>query len=213
MFDRPNSSKAIDWNDAVKLTNPDANLATVSEDNKQLSIDARPYTASLNIPLYLNIGAGVASNTQFNLSVPDFDLSDSRTLYLFDKFNNTYSQIVKGFVYPFEINVNDSSTQFNRFALTANAKANFAINSNGDTKLTAAVVNNINTLNVMVNANPSNNTQINMYDMNGRKIISKNIGMVTNASTPLDITGTAHGIYLVEVSNGNDKVLIKTMRF
>jgi len=212
LFDKANSTKGTDWNDADKLVNPDANLATVNTDNKQLSIDARPYDNSLNIPLYLNISQPVIGNGKFNFTLPDFDLTSGRNLYLFDKLNNSYTLLTKGASYPFEVSTSDSATQFNRFTLTANAKVNLPIAST-DNQLHVSLINNISSLQVVINANQNENTAVRLFDFNGKQLQQQVLGKISNSSSQLDISSLAHGLYVVEVTNGNEKAIIKTVKF
>jgi len=196
-FDKAGSTAKADWYDAEKLVNPDANFNSISDDNKALSIDARPLDQMLAIPLYLRV-TGNSNNLQsFSIKVPDYDISNNQTLYLHDKLKNNYTALGKDISYDFEVNITDSTTQYNRFELT-NFKLNqlSADNSNGAGVVVIAAANQ---LIVQYSNTEALQTNVQLLSADGKLLLQQNEGVKQSGKVIFATAALAQGNYIVEV--------------
>ncbi len=154
LFLNNNASAAFDANDASKQTNPDVNFYAVSNDNKNLSIDVRPYTLNGIIPLVLN----TPFDKDFTITAEDFNVDNDKDLLLHDKKLNTYTTLNTGAAYSFTSTLADAASYGNRFEImmrSANALPTTFLNLKAEQKNTG----------IEVSFNTANETNMDSYEV------------------------------------------------
>ncbi len=169
--------------DARKLMSGDFGFYTVAKDGTKLSIDTRPYTDDVQIPL------GIQSTATGNYSIVANNYTGYDDLYLLDNYTNTYTLLQTGTTYNFAINSEATAKGNNRFAIVAR-KAN-VVNA------TVQVYPNPATDNITV-VLPSSATAatIVVTDVLGKKVLETK---ATQGSTQLAVGSLVKGIYVVDV--------------
>jgi hypothetical protein len=187
--------------DGIKLANPVVNFFTVSEDNFALSNDTRAYdeTEGLNrIPVHI-----LSPATDFTLRVPDLDLSEGRTMQLYDRYTEEYITLERGGEYNFEI-TEDANSQGHRFDLIMGGQ------------VVTSLQNLQNELQVFLMPNPAEDqvaitfrrrdelqpTEIRIVDMQGQTIDRATIQPEEESRLDYPVSRLRKGMYLIEVRQG-----------
>jgi len=205
-FDENTADEQDNVNDADKLINPDFSFYSMSSDSKRQAIDVRPYNEAKVIPL------GVQSQTtqDFIIRAESVVLPEGGQLYLHDKLLNQYVTLAQGAEYKFTIS-KDQVTQGNeRFELSMKP-ATAAIAATGlkvsmtpnpasdDVKLTYA-------------SGTNEEVSVRLTDLNGVTVYSKNLGVQQNGTVTVPLDKYAAGIYMVELTSGNRKVVQRLVK-
>ncbi|NDC40135.1 MAG: T9SS C-terminal target domain-containing protein, partial [Chitinophagia bacterium] len=183
-------------NDADKLIGGDLNFYSLSADGKRQAIDVRSYGADKVIPL------GITSNyaQDFIIRADQVALPENGTLYLHDKFLNTYTALTDGAEYRFSI-TKDAATQGNgRFEL----------------KTAPAAVTSAQVLTVNLTPNPATDqvvvsfagaaadkVSVRVTDLNGVQVLAQTVTTTGAGKVNLPARNLAAGVYLVELTDGN----------
>ncbi len=187
--------------DAEKLTNPDANLYSFSNDGKKLAIDRRPLADSTIIPL----GLTNTANASFTLTVKELpQINNSYNLYLNDKWLNTQTLLQANTTINIEVNSNAQSQGSNRFEIVSQLKPALPTVSN--------------TFNIKLSPNPTRdlviisfsnveqaNTTIILTNAIGKTVKTIQVGVVQTGVQTVNVKDLAKGIYYVTLSNGTNK--------
>ena len=191
--------------DARKLSGPDFNFYSFSADNMKLAIDSRPYAAGKVIPL------GIRSNyaQDFIIRAENMVLPEDGKLYLHDKLSGQYTLLQQGTEYRFSIAADDNTQGDARFELTAGTPL-----VADNTSLDMTILPNPANEEVNINFKSGTNEQVNLnlVDMTGLNIFSKTITGRVNGSINVSVDGLSPGIYLVELSSGDQKVVRKLVK-
>ncbi|GAA4468491.1 hypothetical protein GCM10023093_26180 [Nemorincola caseinilytica] len=183
-----------DATDAVKLSNPDLDLYTLSADNARLAIDARPYSADISIPL------GIASMEygSYVIRTGMYGITADNALYLHDKYLNRTVRLKEGTEYWFDITADPASQGEQRFELNTSSVNALA----GNTDL------------LQLSPNPAQGSvQLSYHDIaeTGQVTITNVTGQVVYADTvpagtgniTISLQNIPAGIYLVKLTSGN----------
>ena len=193
--------------DALKPSGPaDLNFYSLSSDNKKMAIDTRPYEADKVIPL------GVTSSIaqEFIFKVDGMASVKEGDMYLHDKLLNKFTQLSQGTEYKFAITADKNTQGDNRFEIT--------------TKLPETVVAQL-PLQVSMQPNPASeevkvsfsarqkeNTMINITDISGVSVYSKDLGAQQNGYVIVPLDHLASGMYMVEITSGDRKVVQRLVK-
>ncbi len=203
-FDNNASANEDLKQDALKLSFGDFSFYSVTDDNKQLAIDARPFSDEKAIPL------GISSNylQNFIIRIEQSSVPVGKRLFLHDKLTNNYTEVATGNEYKFSITKNKQS-QGDRFELTTNGPADITA-----TSIKVNMVPNPATDNLVVELAQltSNTADITVTDMMGSVVLSKHIDQVQQGKVELSLAKLASGNYIVEVRSGKDKVTRKLVK-
>ena len=200
------TSSNVDLIDANKLFNPDLSFYSFSDDSIPLSIDARPFSFKKNIIL------GIRSNTNgnFSIKVNDIHLPLNASLQLHDKLLDTYQILNQNSVYHFNITNDPASQGNNRFELTSYKNTVVTIDP-------TAVVNFSVAPNPFVDKiiidNPFTSPQktfIKLISINGK--IIQSINVTHQQQTVIQTSQLSKGIYLIELQNGEKKLVQKIIK-
>ncbi|MCD6063541.1 MAG: hypothetical protein K0R82_1452, partial [Flavipsychrobacter sp.] len=194
----PAASSTKDYEDAVKLNNPDLDFNTLSADGRPLSIDTRPYVNGEVIQLGLR--AFVLKT--YKIIVPDFDMPAGTKLYLHDKYLNKIEEVYAGYEYAFTVTA-DTLSQGKRFAL----------NLIGDPNIVGEQVYLPDKLLVMVHPNPATDEffvsfnspirekmKIRLVNITGITVLNTYTAEKNTGTTTISVNDLPAGIYIIEVT-------------
>ena len=190
--------------DAHKLCGPDFNLYSLSADGQRLSIDARPYSDDMIIPV------GIASDFKqdFTIRAADVVTPGGRPVYLHDRLKDKYTLLEPGAAYSFTIGADKSTQGDARFELTAKP---------GTTKTTGfsiALAPNPATdaVTIMYTSAKEEQLSVRLLDINGVTVYSSDLGTVSSATTSIPVKSLAAGVYMVEVTHGAEKMVKRLVK-
>ncbi len=190
--------------DAHKLCGPDFNLYSLSADGQRLSIDARPYSDDMIIPV------GIASDYKqdFTIRAADVVTPGGKPVYLHDRLKDKYTLLEPGAAYSFTIGADKSTQGDARFELTAKP---------GTTKTTGvsiALAPNPATDAVTITYSSAKEEQLSvrLLDINGVTVYSSDLGTVSSATTSIPVKSLAAGVYMVEVTHGAEKMVKRLVK-
>ena len=194
--------------DATKPSNPDLNFYSFASDNTKLSIDSRPYQAGKVIPL------GFTANyaQEYIIKAESLVAPEDGQVYLHDKYLDKSVLLQQGTEYHFAITA-DSATQGNkRFELRMGESA--------DSNATAKA-----SMNVQMTPNPASEevtityqaatagrVSVNIMNLSGVTVLSQDLGLQSNGQAKFALDQLASGIYLMEFTSGNDKIVKRLVK-
>ena len=194
--------------DAVKPLGSDFNFYSISADSKMMAIDGRPYQSEKVIPL------GVNSNytQEYIIKAEGVAVPNGGKVYLHDKLLKQYVLLQQGTEYRFTITTDAATQGDNRFELSMNPAE-------------VAVLQNIKGLDVTMTPNPANddvkisftsgksdNVAVRVLDLSGVIVYNSNLGVQQNGSVNIPLGNLASGIYMVELTQGEQKVVQRLIK-
>ena len=194
--------------DAGKPVNPDMNFYSWSSDHHPLSIDSRPFEEGKVIPLGLTSNY----NQQFVIRADNFSVPSGGVVYLHDKYLGKYTLLDQGVEYRFEVTKDAASQGDNRFELgLAPADAPVA---GGQGSLKVLMVPNPASSGVTVtfNAPESAKTSVRILTVEGVCVATQDLGIQQNGSITLPLDNLASGVYMVEFTSGDKKVVQRLVK-
>ena len=190
--------------DLLKFYNDNVNVYTIGiSDNTRMAIDAR--NVLNNIPLGIS---GLAGDYNFKLN--SNNLPEGTIVYLKDKLLNTQTALNIVDTYPFTISRDTATMGEQRFELLFSSKKTVeTIDMNGS--LTANVLSNITSGNLIAVQIGGSTTlvTISIKDMNGKALGIMN---ASNGIQYVNVTNTAKGILLLQISDGKSTIIKKVMK-
>jgi len=196
-----------EWNDAGKAVNPGLNFYSWSADHHPLSVDFRPYDENEKIQL----GFTTNYKQQFIIKADKLDMKSSGNLYLHDKFLGTYTLLNQGAEYSFEVTKNEMSQGDGRFELGYQS-GEVAQGQASNTDLQMLIMPNPASESVNVNfITPGTDpVQIRILTIEGVCLLTSETAVLKSGSASLNLANLASGVYLVELSCG-DKRIVKRL--
>lgn len=189
--------------DAVKFTNPDVNLSSLSTDNHALSIDSRPFENNKTIPLSFKS----TQKKDFSFAFDNVTLPAGYQLFLKDYYTNKTTEIKHGEKYDFVVNADSASQGDSRFEIQAVDK--YASISTFTTNNLYKVGPNPVTHNELTVYYPANsNTTMIVADINGKILKTILLNNDKSAQT-VQMNGFQSGIYIVKLIQGNETALVQ----
>lgn len=190
--------------DATKPMGSDFAFYSTSADGHKLTIDARPFTTEKVIPL------GIRSNymQDFIIRADNMAVPEGGTLVLHDKLLQQYVEMKEGTEYRFSIGA-EKNTQGERFELALKPAG-----TKNNTLLTMTMTPNPATDRVSIAFTAANaeNVSVNVADMSGVNVYSGDVGKVQNGAVNISLEKFAAGIYIIELTHGNEKVTRKLVK-
>ncbi|NDC41686.1 MAG: T9SS C-terminal target domain-containing protein, partial [Chitinophagia bacterium] len=203
-FDEATGDDQDKVNDADKLIGGDLNFYSMSSDNKRQAIDVRPYNKDKVIPL------GIVSNyaQKFIIKAQDVVLPEGGQLYLHDKMLGQYVELTQGAEYHFEITKDAASQGNNRFELAMKPAAT------AFSGLEVLMTPNPATDDVTLAYRSGNANEVNVrvMDVNGVAVYNKNLGVQQNGTVRVPLAKFAAGMYMVELTSGDKKVVQRLVK-
>ena len=191
--------------DAIKLLGTDFSFYSLTNTNKKLTIDTRPYSSNDAIPL----GIASAYTQDFIISVDNLEIPNGTKLYLHDKLLQNYKELTPGSEYKFTITNNKKSQGDERFELTTKVIDN-SIASSTQVSLTP----NPATDEVVINygLNETGTVSIRLIDQMGICIYNREVKTAVAGKEKISLTNIVAGIYVVEIVCGNSKTTHKLVK-
>ena len=185
--------------DAVKpIGVADFNFYSTSSDNRKLALDSRPFAAEKVIPL------GVSSGYQQNFIIrADYvAVPAGGKLVLHDKLLCKYVELNAGTEYAFTIG-KDTATQGDRFELAMRTSTPAVVKP-----LTVSMTPNPATDDVKISFTSGKKEQVSVrvIDISGVSVYNKDLGEQQNGTISIPLSTFAAGIYMVELTQGDQKV-------
>lgn len=190
--------------DAIKIMNPGIDFGTMSSDNNALAVDSRPYVDGGRIPLSLN----KANPGKYSISVADWTLNNSSSLYLMDVYANKRIQLSANSVYSFIVDNNSMSQGNGRFYIQMGKVSNVEEVISIDLAPNPATES----VTIRVSASHDGSADIKIVSLTGSVLLSNSIKSVAHGQLTIPVNQIPTGVYFVEVNvNGNKvtKQLIK----
>jgi hypothetical protein len=199
----------IQEEDAISFFNFLETISTVSEDGSLLAFDKRSFDVAGEV-IQIHTQNFTGSNYEFKINVQNN--TNQEDIYLIDNYLNT-SYLIDSEIYTHSFSVDSgisASVDVNRFQLGINNSvlSNDSFELNGLTVYPNPVVNTVN-----VNLAEFNGVvhSVQLYDMMGRAVQSKQISDGLN-TVDLDMSSLSSGIYIIKLDTDKgqfQKKLIK----
>ena len=187
--------------DAGKATNPhDMNFYSRTPDGKKLSIDERPLTIGKAIPLSLY------SDYQQSFVMRVNDMPATATaIYLHDKWLHQFVTMKKGAEYRFDITDNPASQGDDRFevSLGVDDEATLVANTSIAFNLTPNPATSMVNMQYTTGGKESN---LKLMNILGVVLYEADLGTIQTGNTTVDMSRYAAGVYMVELTAGNEKI-------
>jgi hypothetical protein len=153
--------------DALKMSNFDLNLFTVSTEGKHLAINQAFFEAGNIIPL----GIETAESGDFTFQIPNNSFPENYKLTLIDALKKTSTVLTGGSSYSFQMDIKNTESFQNRFAIQIDAtQSNKQFN---DAKCVVYPNPAANNESIEIMANQSIH-KVELFDINGKLVASVN---------------------------------------
>ena len=172
------------------------------DNGAKISVNALAYSEMWNkiIPLGINAQAGEEMTIGISHRTTPADLN----IYLEDALEGTLTDLKAG---DFTLTPSDNLDGVGRFFIhmTADTMSNGEVSTN---MLNAYKESNANYITVEGLATQSNNINVSLYNILGRKVLDTSLTNSMNTQT-ISTLGMASGIYVIELESGNDRLTKK----
>ncbi|MDT0559390.1 T9SS type A sorting domain-containing protein [Ichthyenterobacterium sp. W332] len=201
-----NASLGLDYGyDSAIYNNSTPDFAIYSqlvENNNgiDLGVQSVDYTSLENVIIPLGINA--SQGEQITIETDQLNIPEGVNIYLEDTLNNTFTLLTESnYTYTPQTNLNDTGRFFLRTEQDALSITENDINS-------LQVYNSNTPKELVIKGNLSSNSTLELYDMQGRLVMSKDLDTTLNSQT-IDMTIINTGIYVVNIKNEDQKRAIK----
>ena len=191
--------------DAVKPSGADFNFYSLSGDNKKMVVDSRSYATDKIISL----GVNSSYQQDFIIRADNVVLPEYTTLYLHDKLLNKKIELNAGTEYKFSISKDRVTQGDNRFELALKhaqvlVTSEFSVTmspnpATEDVKITFALP-------------ATEQVSIRVIDITGLSVYASKLGVQQNGSVTIPLAQLASGVYMVELSAGDKKVVQRLVK-
>lgn len=194
-----NTMNVQDKKDGVKANNPDMDFYTLSADNVELVVDARPYEADKGIP----VGLRAYNNHGTYVIRPGvFDIPNGTKVVLHDKYLNVQEDIIPGMEYWFSITSDSNSQGEDRFEINMVGHPTGVITTNNNNAVIQLIPNPArNEVKVSFKA-LEGKADLALTSVTGQVVYSKQID-AASGSVVVPLTGMPAGVYMVELKGAN----------
>ncbi len=194
--------------DGGKPSGNDFNFYSLSADKHRLMVDARPYVAESVIPI--GISSGYAQDYIIraeNLAVPE-----GGKVYLHDKLQQQYILLQQGTEYRFSVTKDKNTQGEDRFELSMEPATvrETAAGKGLDVKLVPNPASDEVRV-AFTQAKPTNVT-VRILDLSGVSVYNQSLGVKQNGSVTIPLANMASGIYMVELTTDDQKVVQRLIK-
>lgn len=194
--------------DAEKFQNNEANFYSLSKEQKQLSIDARPVNNESVIPL------GIQTNETgiFTIRVAKAMLPPSNKLMLHDRFLDKWMRLETDSIYSFNIGTDSMSKGDKRFEITAPKKIIDPVLPASGVLMYLSPVPAKDKIIVQFNCSEAGNTTIRILNLSGMPVKSLSLGVLKDGQVTIPVGELIRGIYLLELNCGKLRSIQKLIK-
>ena len=193
------SSRFEKW-DAEKINESETSLYSISRDSIALSIDARPFTNNLFIPL----GIKCNKTGKYKLFCSAYLLDNSLVAYLHDKLLNKYQKIMEDSSYTFEIGTDTTTAGERRFEITGPPPP-----PRQEDPIIASVTPNpvLGRLSTRFSFREPLAYQISIHSIDGSLLQNKVFAVSKNGIATMDVSALIPGVYVAVIKAGKNYLL------
>ena len=193
--------------DAAKPSSPaNLNFYSMSAEGKKLGLDSRPYEAGKVISL--GISSTVAQD--FIIKTDGYAAPAGAKVYLHDILLNTYTLLQQGTEYRFSITTDKSTQGDKRFELSVDPTA--AVAANKALEVTMQPNPATDEVKISFTSGKKDNVNIRMMDLSGVSVYNTSLGLQQSGSVNVPLSNLASGIYMVELTQGDQKVVQRLVK-
>ncbi len=205
--DNATNEEDNDYDAAKPSGAADVNFYSLSSDSHKLSIDARPYKAESVVPL----GFTSSYAQEYIIKSEGMAVPNGGKVYLHDKLLKQYVLLQQGTEYRFNVTADNNTQGENRFELSVAPADVVAAQNKG---LQVTMMPNPATDEVKINftSGTKDMVSIRVLDLSGISIYNDNLGMKQNGSVSVPLGNFASGVYMVELTQGNQKVVQRLIK-
>ncbi|WP_161499400.1 FG-GAP-like repeat-containing protein [Flavipsychrobacter stenotrophus] len=185
--------------DAVKPAFGDLSFYGISTDNRKMAIDARQFVKDKVVPL----GITSSYKQDFIIRADDMILPENTSVFLRDKWLNRSTELAAGSEYKFSITGDAKSQGNDRFELGLKSTATVPVKP-----LAVSMSPNPTTdaVKISFTSGKKEKVAVRVTDISGVSIYTQDLGEQLNGTVSVPLNKFAAGIYLVELTQGDQKV-------
>ncbi len=204
------NSNATDYDDVNldggKPSGAEFNFYALSAEKHRMVLDARPYEAGKVIPL--GIGGNYAQD--FIIKAEGLAVPDGGKLYLHDKLLQQYVLLQQGTEYRFAITADKATQGDDRFELKMEPAETIAANKGLQVTMTPNPATD--DVNISFTAATAKTAGIRILDLSGVSVYNRDLGALQSGNVNVSLSSFAAGVYMVELTSGNEKVVQRLVK-
>jgi phosphodiesterase/alkaline phosphatase D-like protein len=185
--------------DATKPYGPDMNFYSIAADGRRLAIDARRYEGDKVVPL----GVKSAYQQDFVIRAESISVPTGGAVTLHDKLLNKYVEMKEGTEYRFTIGKDKSTQGDDRFELVLKPTTAAAVKGLDVSMAPNPVSDDVK---ITFTSGNKDNVSVRIMDVSGVSIYSQDLGTKQNGVITVPMSNFAAGVYMVEITQGEQKV-------
>ena len=190
--------------DAVKIISTDFKFYSLGEDGRKLAIDNRPYSVDKIIPL----GIGSTYKQDFIIKAENITVPIGGSLYLHDRLLNKTIELSLGSEYRFTVNDDKETQGDSRFELAFKP----ITTASNDLKVTLSPNPATDDVKISFASGSKEDLALNVFDINGVSVYTRKVSGVQSGVVSLPLSEFASGIYMVELTQGNQTVIQRLVK-
>ncbi len=193
--------------DGGKPSGNDFNFYSLSADKHKLMVDARPYAAEGIIP----IGVTSSYAQDYIIRAENIAVPEGGKVYLHDKLLGQYVLLQQGTEYRFSVTKDKNTQGENRFELSMEPATVKEIVYKGlDVKVTPNPASD--EVKISFTQAKGSNVAIRILDLSGSSVYNQSLGMKQNGGVTIPLSNLASGIYMVELTADDQKVVQRLIK-
>ena len=180
----------------------DFNFYSISSDNHKLSLDARPYKAGNVIPL----GLTSSYAQEYIIKAEGMAVPEGGKVYLHDKLLKQYVLLQQGTEYKFSVTADKATQGEERFELSMEPREVATVAATKGLNVTMTPNPATDEVKINFTNSKSENVSVRVLDLSGVSIYNQKLGVQQSGSVSIPLSSFASGIYMVELTSGDQKV-------
>ncbi len=194
--------------DAGKPSGMDFNFYSLSADNQKLAVDVRPFASEKVIPLGINS----TYQQEYTIKAEGVVVPDGGQLYLHDKLLNNSVLLVQGAEYKFTISGDKNTQGDNRFELKMVPAQTAAVQAPQGLQVSMVPNPATDKVSITYAFAAAEKVNVRIVDIAGVSVYQSNTGNQASGTVNVNLNGLAAGVYMVEVTAGNQKVVKRLIK-
>ena len=191
--------------DAVKPVYGDLSFYGISTDNRRMAIDARPFTVGRIVPL----GITSTYKQDFIIRADGMNIPADKSVVLRDKLLRKDIELNAGTEYRFTISADKKSQGDERFELSLKPAVAVLDNSFHFVLAPNPATDDVK---VTFTSGTKSAVAVRVMDISGVSVYNKDLGELQNGTINIPLSSFAAGIYMVELTQGTQKITQKLVK-